>query len=264
MKKRKVKRFQEGGGVLRDRYGNPVRSGSGEVVGTTFPARSYNEQASDAMTESSDYSGRGARSMESSQRFPRDDAGIESRRQTSDYSSESNDTSPSLTERLSTASSGSNIRRMDGEGGYTSPVKESKSEASKKSSATKTPPAKSPPAKSPPAKADTERGSKPYPTDTAAKAKVGAAYEDVTKRLKEAESKKSETDKPKKRGGIGPYGAFAGLTNYLSTLREGRKRPGEMKKGGSVKSYSSGGSTSSASKRADGIAQRGKTKGRIC
>lgn len=263
MKKRKIKKF-ETGGVLRDRYGNPVRSGSGEVVGTTFPARSYNEQASDAMTESSDYSGRGARSMESSQRFPRDDAGIESRRQTSDYSSESNDTSPSLTERLSTASSGSNIRRMDGEGGYTSPVKESKSEASKKSSATKTPPAKSPPAKSPPAKADTERGSKPYPTDTAAKAKVGAAYEDVTKRLKEAESKKSETDKPKKRGGIGPYHAFESVTDYFSKLREGRKRPGEMKKGGAVKKYASGGSVSSASKRADGIAQRGKTKGRIC
>jgi hypothetical protein len=37
-----------------------------------------------------------------------------------------------------------------------------------------------------------------------------------------------------------------------------------MKKGGKVKKYASGGSVSSASKRADGIAQRGKTKGRIC
>lgn len=37
-----------------------------------------------------------------------------------------------------------------------------------------------------------------------------------------------------------------------------------MKKGGAVKKYASGGSVSSASKRADGIAQRGKTKGRIC
>ena len=36
-----------------------------------------------------------------------------------------------------------------------------------------------------------------------------------------------------------------------------------MKKGGKVKKYASGGSVSSASKRADGIAQRGKTKGRI-
>lgn len=37
-----------------------------------------------------------------------------------------------------------------------------------------------------------------------------------------------------------------------------------MKKGGAVKKYSSGGSVSSASKRADGIAQKGKTRGRIC
>lgn len=37
-----------------------------------------------------------------------------------------------------------------------------------------------------------------------------------------------------------------------------------MKKGGAVKKYSSGGSATSASKRADGIAQRGKTRGRIC
>ena len=44
-----------------------------------------------------------------------------------------------------------------------------------------------------------------------------------------------------------------------------RKREAEgMKKGGKVKKYASGGSVSSASKRADGIAQRGKTKGRIC
>jgi hypothetical protein len=37
-----------------------------------------------------------------------------------------------------------------------------------------------------------------------------------------------------------------------------------MKKGGAVKKMASGGSVSSASKRADGIAQRGKTRGRIC
>ena len=37
-----------------------------------------------------------------------------------------------------------------------------------------------------------------------------------------------------------------------------------FKRGGAVKKYASGGSVSSASKRADGIAQRGKTKGRIC
>jgi len=37
-----------------------------------------------------------------------------------------------------------------------------------------------------------------------------------------------------------------------------------MKKGGAVKKMASGGAVSYASKRADGIAQRGKTKGRMC
>jgi len=37
-----------------------------------------------------------------------------------------------------------------------------------------------------------------------------------------------------------------------------------MRRGGAVKKYAAGGSVGSASKRADGIAQRGKTKGRIC
>lgn len=63
MKKRKVRKFQEGG-VLRDGYGNPVRSGSGEVVRTRYPERTYNEQSTADMTESSDYSGRRMKSAE--------------------------------------------------------------------------------------------------------------------------------------------------------------------------------------------------------
>jgi hypothetical protein len=39
---------------------------------------------------------------------------------------------------------------------------------------------------------------------------------------------------------------------------------GGMKKGGAVKKMASGGSVSSASKRGDGIAQRGKTRGKVC
>jgi hypothetical protein len=37
-----------------------------------------------------------------------------------------------------------------------------------------------------------------------------------------------------------------------------------MKKGGAVKKMASGGSVSSASSRGDGIAQRGKTRGKMC
>jgi hypothetical protein len=37
-----------------------------------------------------------------------------------------------------------------------------------------------------------------------------------------------------------------------------------MKRGGTVKKYASGGMVSSASKRADGIASKGKTRCKIC
>ena len=40
-------------------------------------------------------------------------------------------------------------------------------------------------------------------------------------------------------------------------------KPGYMAKGGKIKGYAKGGSVSSASKRADGIAMKGKTKGRF-
>jgi hypothetical protein len=202
--KKKAKRYQSGG-VLRDRFGNPVRSGSGEVVRTSFPenASKYNEQAPDSMIESSDYSGRGARSTESSQRFPVDEAGIESRRQTSDYSSGSSDESPSMAERLSAASSGSNIRRMDGEGPYTSPLKDEEK----------------PKAKPKPRK----RVSQKFPVDKSGMKKRS------TESMEEFLSNKTKT-------GSGAYGF----------------------------KFKSGGKISSASSRADGIAQRGKTRGRVC
>lgn len=41
------------------------------------------------------------------------------------------------------------------------------------------------------------------------------------------------------------------------------RRPSGMKKGGKVKKMASGGKVSSASKRADGCAQRGKTRGKM-
>jgi len=50
----------------------------------------------------------------------------------------------------------------------------------------------------------------------------------------------------------------------LSKLPEAvRNKMGYKRSGGKVKKYASGGSVSSASKRADGIAQRGKTRGRM-
>lgn len=131
--------------------------------------------------------------------------------------------------------------------------------------------------------ANEERKSKPYPEGAAAKAKVGTGYEAVTKSLKDAEAKKAEKPAEKKPAEKKPadktsreqnkqrLGAnYAAQKRALDTAPEG---PGKealkksvekarrdyesspMKRGGVVKS--------SASKRGDGIAQRGKTKGRI-
>lgn len=65
---------------------------------------------------------------------------------------------------------------------------------------------------------------------------VGSALDDISNRLGKGTSSGS---------GISP-----GMTPM-------------MKKGGKVKGYAQGGSVGSASKRADGCAQRGKTKGRM-
>ena len=51
---------------------------------------------------------------------------------------------------------------------------------------------------------------------------------------------------------------------YASGKAKLDKEAGEFKRGGAVKKMASGGMTSSASKRADGIASKGKTRGKIC
>ena len=76
---------------------------------------------------------------------------------------------------------------------------------------------------------------------------------------------------------VAPGGDRSARTDASSSGLGGVRRPGtnvnyeneetsdmSMKKGGKVKKMASGGMTSSASKRGDGIAQRGKTKGRVC
>ena len=77
---------------------------------------------------------------------------------------------------------------------------------------------------------------------------------------------KAEPVKEKKYG-IGPYGAFSSVHKAIS----GDKEKEDAKKGtrtyrdlsGKIQTYAKGGSVSSASKRADGIAQRGKTRGKV-
>ena len=59
-----------------------------------------------------------------------------------------------------------------------------------------------------------------------------------------------------------------GFEEMKDAIRSERKRAGlpteNMKKGGAVKKMAKGGSVGSASKRADGIAVKGKTRGKIC
>ena len=58
---------------------------------------------------------------------------------------------------------------------------------------------------------------------------------------------------------------YGGSINDIKNMFKGTKRGGgEYAKGGAVKKMASGGSVSSASKRADGIAVKGKTRGKMC
>ena len=70
------------------------------------------------------------------------------------------------------------------------------------------------------------------------------------------EQKAAEMEKRgKSRGGRGGGGGGGGGMNPIDLERVPGKRPLKMKKGGSV--------NSSASKRADGIAKKGKTRGKM-
>jgi hypothetical protein len=62
--------------------------------------------------------------------------------------------------------------------------------------------------------------------------------------------------------GVDMYGST--LSDIKNMFKGTRRGGSEYAKGGAVKKMASGGSVSSASKRADGIAIRGKTKGRMC
>jgi hypothetical protein len=64
-----------------------------------------------------------------------------------------------------------------------------------------------------------------------------------------------------KKYGIGPHGAFGGIEKAIREFKTPADRRYEEK---TSKKMASGGKVSSASSRGDGIAQRGKTRGRMC
>jgi hypothetical protein len=65
-----------------------------------------------------------------------------------------------------------------------------------------------------------------------------------------------------KKYGIGPHGAFGDVERFIEkNFKSPAQRRDEEK---APKKMASGGKVSSASSRGDGIAQRGKTRGRMC
>jgi len=278
MKKRKVKRYEEGG-ILRDSSGNPVRSGSGEVVRTRFPeGRKYDEQASASMTESSDYTGRRMKSPEDEDKgdssyAPKGKMGA------SDIGYGGGDAEAparGATESAKTFKQSFAAARRAGDKTFEFGGKKYSTEMA-----------------APKAKASLQNDSK------ASLLNLSSSYtgnEEKQRQARMAKEQALQTVSPETAliggGGLRAMKMLAEGLAARQAAKEAAKTMGRrmekditprppqltneplkigreslklgMKKGGAVKKMASGGSVSSASKRADGIAQRGKTRGRIC
>ena len=213
---KKAKRYQTGG-VLRDRFGNPVRSGSGEVVRTGSPDREYDEQASASMTESSDYSGRRPRTESS---------------MTSDYMPRSSFKMPDIGD----ADEGVSESRKITDYIRSSPKEDSVTETVKEEVKAK-----------PKAKRKKKELSGMF----------GNIDSDALNKRRLEGLKKEDS----------PYGKSERLKALMGTFspeRSSKRYAESTPYARSKMGMKSGGKVSSASSRADGIAQRGKTKGRMC
>jgi hypothetical protein len=109
--------------------------------------------------------------------------------------------------------------------------------------------------------------------DKAEKKAAKAAKKEGAKEAPKKESKSFSENKAKSSSTAGkmpgpkmdPYSMTLGSDLDPKRMMSSRRtsRDNEMKKGGQVKKYAKGGSVSSASSRGDGIAMRGKTRGKI-
>jgi hypothetical protein len=196
--KRKVKRYDEGG-VLTDRYGNEVKSGSGETVKTRYGSSKEDRPTSSGVE---DYASLGKR------------AGV-----VSPFSGAPSIKEESTTETATPSKSRSETieeETVAGKGAKNLALEPEEIEVKKKTIVKK----------------------KPKYKDTGAK--IGSQG-DFKMNFPASESS----------SGMGPRNTF--LTR--ERLEKSKGIFSRMKSGGKV---------SSASSRADGIAQRGKTKGRMC
>ena len=137
-------------------------------------------------------------------------------------------------------------------------------------------------ADNPRVKAEKSPAAKPKPAAETSTAKTKPASETPKSKTSMTPFPRNDESRRMMSEGVGKAvsGATSGLVDYLGSLEstsrymnkkkkaEGfgpfDKGSGEYKRGGSVKKMASGGSLSSASRRADGIATKGKTRGRMC
>lgn len=262
----KTKRY-ESGGVLRDSSGNPVRSGSGEPVGTRYKdsdtkaAESYDLESVKKPRSIEEQIGRKAESKEE-----------EPRRRIEDYSKPSGVFSnveaavKSATSRDTESSGGAGMvipgpndkRKTQPESTRKAAPSEKKETPSRMTSAKETMEKGRAGSDEAPKKKETPKFA-PV-TRTRAGTPV-ATRKEPTEAEKESGRKFSEEKLKKQKEDFEntPFmrmlrGA-GGRSEYYKKKADAERQGYGMKKGGSV---------SSASKRADGIAQRGKTRGRIC
>jgi hypothetical protein len=195
--KRKVKRYDEGG-VLTDRYGNEVKSGSGETVKTRYGSSKEDRPTSSGVE---DYASMGKR------------AGA-----TSPFSGPKEYISESIKEDVDMPSkaASSDEESTAGKGARNLALEEPEIKVKKKTVIKKKAP----------------------------------RYEDTGAKIG-SQDFKMKPSVPESSSGMGPRNTF--LTR--ERLEKSKGIFSRMKSGGKV---------SSASSRGDGIAQRGKTKGRVC
>lgn len=236
--RRKVKRYDEGG-ILRDRYGNPVKSGSGEPIRTRYGSKE--DKKSESVEDTQSIAAMGARAGASSP-F----AGPK------EYISETKETEIEPESPKGIAANFSAKRYLE--------EPESKGESTQSETAP----------------------SKPSVAKKTVK-KPAPKYEDTAAKVGSQGNFKFEQPKDTSRGlRLAPGSIAEKIANKISSALDRSQKVGTeaMKEsarqaradkvrrnvGSNLETYGmkKGGKVSSASSRADGIAQRGKTRGRIC
>ena len=256
--KRKVKRYDEGG-ILTDRYGNAVRSSSGEPVKTRYGSSSEDRPKSSGVE---DYESMGKRAgVTSPFAGPKEYITESTKEESPTTTTESEEPRRKMSDYSTNKGTTTYLQDED------SPSKVSKVAPKKK---------------------------KVTPKYEDTKAKIGnqsfMPSDAERRRQLEAADKPLEGVHPESYFMPGPLGALSKLATAkriskiapeLNTIRAPMQKALEytgskakqltneplklgMRKGGAVKKMSSGGKTSTASSRGDGIAQRGKTRGRMC